>query len=119
MRSCRIGKSCRIKRGSRGRLGKPRSGTTSGRNSTDSIPEGSDVAADLSAGGRFAAPGIEGSDTAGNCESGDVPTGARRSASFGVSVGTDAGSGGTPGGDCTPGTPGKENAWLTDGNEIG
>lgn len=31
----------------------------------------------------------------------------------------DEGSTGTPGGDCTPGTPGNENRLLTEGNDVG
>lgn len=51
----------------------------------------------------------------------DVPASTAGSPSFSVGglVGTDEGRTGTPGGDCAPGTPGKENRLLTEGNEVG
>jgi len=45
-------------------------------------------------------------------------TGVDGSASGESWVGTDAGRTGTPGGDCTPGTPGNENNSLADGIEV-
>jgi hypothetical protein len=36
----------------------------------------------------------------------------------GIEVGIEVGSTGTPGADCTPGTPGNENSSLIDGNDV-
>jgi hypothetical protein len=36
----------------------------------------------------------------------------------GIEVGVEDGSAGTPGADCTPGTPGNENSSLIDGNDV-
>jgi hypothetical protein len=44
--------------------------------------------------------------------------GLRRSAFVDGAVGIAEGNAGTPGGDCTPGTPGKENKSLNDGSDV-
>jgi hypothetical protein len=66
-------------------------------------------------------PGIDGSRTPGSGDGIAVKLvgaveGARSSASVGSFVGSDEGRTGTPGGDCAPGTPGKEYISLTEGN---
>jgi len=48
---------------------------------------------------------------------GSVALGTEGISAAGGCVGTDEGRTGTPGGDCTPGTPGKENNSLADGIE--
>src|ERR1700727_1767139 len=124
MRSCRIGKSWRISRGSRGRFDVPRSGTTSGRKSPASISCGKEPARGRSPSGSEMlpdAPGTAGRAIVGSWavlaeEPASGAGSARISASVGVFVGAEEGSTGIPGGDCAPGAPGKENISLTDGN---
>lgn len=121
-RSCRMGKSCRIKRGSSGRLDNPKSGTTSGRNSTNpaSPAEG---AKGCPASVACVLPGIAGCETRGKCGVNPDDPGtagiAPNSLSGGALVGADEGSIGTPGADCAPGTPWNENKLLTEGNDVG
>jgi hypothetical protein len=120
-RSCRMGKSWRINRGSSGRLAMPSSaGARSGLNSTDSTPGGREVDCDaaLSALGLPDEPGI-GEATGG--VPGNAVGRVRKSVSVTEFAGTglagiDEGRTGKPGGDCTPGTPGKENSSLMVGN---
>src|SRR5208337_2796351 len=116
-RSWRMGKSWRIKRGSSGRLATPSSaGATSGLNSTDSTPGGRDVVCDvaLSVSGKLPdEPGI-GAATGG--VPGNAVNRVRKSVSVAGFAGIDEGSAGAPGGDWTPGTPGKENSSVMVGN---
>src|ERR1700733_2512944 len=118
-----MGKSWRISRGSKGRFVTPKSGTTSGRNSTGSLAS-EWRAADSPAPGDFVAPpGVVGCETCGKCGvSADDPAIAGSepdSLSEAALVGTDDGNTGTPGGDWAPGTPGNEKRLLTEGNDIG
>src|ERR1700674_311444 len=104
-RSSRIGKSRRINRASSGLLAVPRSGITSGRNSNCEAG-GTVVLVDALAGRAVSADGIA------------VLGIEVRSACVGIAVGTGDGRMGMPGGDCTPGTPEKENNSLNDGSDA-
>src|SRR5580698_841980 len=114
--SCRMGKSLRINRGSSGRLATPKSaGSKSGRNSKDSptpVLEAGLGSTRFPPGGSMEDPGIAGVSTPGICDDGCASI-----ASDGF-VGIDDGRTGTPGGDCTPGTPGSENISLADGKFV-
>jgi hypothetical protein len=62
-------------------------------------------------------PGAEGiSLLAGNPVG--VEDGIEVGVGVGIEVGIEDGSAGTPGADCTPGTPGNENSSLIDGNDV-
>src|SRR5208282_462689 len=116
-RSSRIGKSRRTRLASSGRFEVPRSnGTRLGRNSSASSRE---VAGEVSA--PFCGFKGEGATSVAVMmpEAGTTGSGVavRKSASVDGADGIEVGNAGTPGADCMPGTPGKENNSLNDGSD--
>ena len=116
-RSSRIGKSRRMSLASSGRFATPKSsGTTSGRNSYAPCRG----AAVVSAAVCVPLSGAAVSDPATSPNAGTLECGValRRSASVDGGAEVEEGNAGTPGADCAPGTPGKENSSLNDGSDV-